>query len=182
VIPIISIIGRTNSGKTTLLERLIPELVRKGYRVGAVKHHFHGDFEIDREGKDSWRLTRAGADAVVLYSPVRLAVIRKLEKPVPEEEMVRLLGEVDIVLTEGFKQGPWPKIEVIRAVQGLEPLCRPEDNLIAVVSDGGQELGVPRFGLGEIQPLAAFIEREFLLPGRGATPLGHPASSRPPGG
>jgi molybdopterin-guanine dinucleotide biosynthesis protein B len=180
MIPVISIVGHTNSGKTTLLERLIPELVSKGYRVGAVKHHFHGDFDIDREGKDSWRLARAGAGAVALCSPVRLAVIRKVEERVPVEEIVRLLGEVDIVVTEGFKQGPWPKIEVIRAAQGLEPLCGPADHLIAIVSDREQGLGVPRFEPDDIQPLAVFIETEFLLPERRARPLSDHADVQPP--
>lgn len=162
MIPVISVVGRTNSGKTTLLERLIPELVSRGYLVGAVKHHFHGDFEMDREGKDSWRLARAGAAAVALSSPVRLAVIRKVAKRVPVEDIAPLLGPVDLILTEGFKQGAWPKIEVIRGAQGLEPLCRPKDGLVALVSDIEWDLGVPRFGLDEVAPLATFIEKEFL--------------------
>lgn len=162
MVPVVSIVGHTNSGKTTLLEQLIPELTSRGYRVGAVKHHFHGDFEMDREGKDSWRLARAGAVAVAISSPVRLAVIRKVEERVSVEEIARLLGEVDLVLTEGFKQERWPKIEVIRKAQGLEPLCRRGDHLVAVVSDREWDLGVPRFGLEEIESLAAFIEKEFL--------------------
>jgi molybdopterin-guanine dinucleotide biosynthesis protein MobB len=164
LIPVISVVGHTNSGKTTLLERLIPELISRGYRVGAVKHHFHGDFEMDREGKDSWRLARAGAVAVAMSSPVRLAVIRKVRERVSVEEITRLLGEVDLVLTEGFKQAGWPKIEVIRRAQGVEPLCRREDSLVALVSDAEWDLGVPCFGLDEIQSLADFIEKEFLAP------------------
>jgi molybdopterin-guanine dinucleotide biosynthesis protein B len=163
VVPILSIVGRSNSGKTTLLEKLIRELTARGRRVGTIKHHFHGPVEVDVPGKDSWRHKRAGAHAVALSSPETLFVIRDTPRELPLEVIAhQALFEMDLVLTEGFKSGPMPKIEVSRAVLDLPLLCGAEDRLAAVVTDRDLRLPVPRFGLEEVGPLADFIEREFL--------------------
>ena len=115
IIPIVSIVGKSETGKTTLIERLIPELMRRGYRVGTIKHHGH-DFDIDHEGKDSWRHQQAGAQITVLSSPRRVAVLEKVGKDHEIEELRdKYIGNVDIVLTEGFKKNLLPKIEVFRA-------------------------------------------------------------------
>lgn len=168
MLPIVSIVGRSNSGKTTLLEKLIPELTRRGWRVGTIKHHFHGPVEVDVPGKDSWRHKRAGARVVALSAPETLFVVRDTAGELPLERIAHpALFEVDLILTEGFKSGAAPKIEVSRAVQGTPLLCGPEDRLAAVVSDRDLPLAVPRFGLEEVGPLADFIEREFL---KGARP------------
>ena len=110
MIPIISVVGKSGVGKTTFLEKLIAELKRRGYRVAAIKHDVHG-FEIDRPGKDSWRLAQAGSDSVVIASPQRLALIKRLDGEMAPGEIAALLAEVDIILTEGYKRGDAPKIE-----------------------------------------------------------------------
>ncbi|MEW5899593.1 MAG: molybdopterin-guanine dinucleotide biosynthesis protein B, partial [Bacillota bacterium] len=95
--PLICIVGHSNTGKTTFLEKLIAEFKRRGYRVGAVKH-YHGEFEIDRPGKDSWRFARAGADAVCVSAPDKVALIKKIERELSLDEIISLLNDVDIVL------------------------------------------------------------------------------------
>jgi molybdopterin-guanine dinucleotide biosynthesis protein B len=163
VVPILSIVGRSNSGKTTLLEKLIRELSRRGRRIGTIKHHFHGPVEVDVPGKDSWRHKRAGAKTVALSSPGTLFLLGDTQGEWPLEAIAHhALFEVDLILTEGFKSGPMPKIEVNRAAQDSPLLCGPEDHLVAVVTDRDLSLPVPRFGLDEVGPLADFIEREFL--------------------
>jgi len=163
VTPVISVVGRSNAGKTTLLEQLIRELTARGRRIGTVKHHFHGPVEVDVPGKDSWRHRRAGAVAVALASPNTVFVVRDMAETEPLEAIVhRALGGVDLVLTEGFKSGPMPKIEVNRAAQEVPLLCGPDDHLVAVVTDRPLEAPVPRFGLNDVAALADFIEREFL--------------------
>jgi molybdopterin-guanine dinucleotide biosynthesis protein B len=156
-------VGHSNAGKTTLLEQLIRELTARGRRIGTVKHHFHGPVEVDVPGKDSWRHRRAGAVAVALASPNTVFVVRDTAETEPLEAIVhRALGGVDLVLTEGFKAGPMPKIEVNRTAQDIPLLCGPDDHLVAVVTDRPLEVPVPRFGLNDVAALADFIEREFL--------------------
>ena len=178
--PIVSIVGRSGSGKTTLIERLIPALAARGARVATVKHHRHRS-PVDVPGKDSWRHARAGAAAVVVAGAAELAFFRRVEGPLPLQGIVHeFLHDVDLVLTEGFKEGPAPKIEVSRAGQGLDLLCGPDDKLIAVVADRALSVAVPVFGLDAIEPLADFIEARFLGAGgrRAARDGGEPWASR----
>lgn len=162
MIPIVSIVGRSNTGKTTLIEKLIPELRRRGYRVATIKHNIHG-FDIDHEGKDSWRHKKAGASLTVIASPERVAVIEDVSKDYELSELRdRYIQDVDIILSEGFKKNPHPKIEVVRAEMNHEPLCSAEDNLVAVVSDKRVDRGVPYLGVDDIQGVADLIEDRFL--------------------
>ncbi len=163
MIPILSIVGRSNSGKTTVLEKLIRELTARGRRIGTIKHHFHGPVEVDVPGKDSWRHRQAGARVVALASKETLFLVGETPAEWPLQKIAhQALFDVDLILTEGFKSGPMPKIEVNRAAQNLPLLCGPEDHLVAVVSDQDLPVSVPRFGLEEVGPLADFIGREFL--------------------
>jgi len=162
MIPIISIVGKSDSGKTTLLEKLLPELTRRGHRIATVKHDIHG-FEVDREGKDSWRHKRAGAHTVVISSPQKAALIRDVEKDLTLEEIrEKLIRDVDLILSEGYKKDVQPKIEIFRKEKHKELLCTKEDNLIAIVSDRTFDMGVPCFDLDDINGLGDFIEKEFL--------------------
>ena len=162
MIPIVSIVGRSNTGKTTLIEKLIPELRRRGYRVATIKHNIHG-FDIDHEGKDSWRHKKAGASLTVIASPERVAVIEDVSKDYELSELRdRYIKDVDIILSEGFKKNPHPKIEVVRAEMNHEPLCSAEDNLVAVVSDKRVDRGVPYLGVDDIKGVADLIEGRFL--------------------
>jgi len=163
MVPIISVVGKSDSGKTTLIERLVKELKGRGYRVGTVKHDYHG-FEVDKEGKNSWRHGQAGADTVAISSPTKLALIKKVEGEIPLKELGGLFFEdVDIVLTEGYKSGPMPKIEVHRAALGTELLCtKKEDRLIAVASDEGLAMDVPCFHIDDVTSLADYIEGRYI--------------------
>ena len=162
MIPVVSIVGMSGTGKTTLMEKLIAELVRRGYRVATIKHDVHG-FEIDHEGKDSWRHKRAGAHTVVISSPKKAAVIRDVERDLTLEEVRdQLIQDVDLILSEGYKKDVQPKIEVFRKGKYEGLLCTSEDNLIAVVSDETFEVGVPHFSLDDVKGVAGFIEKRFL--------------------
>src|SRR5512137_1070133 len=133
MIPVLSIVGKSNAGKTTLLEKLIPELKRRGYRVATVKHDAHS-FEMDQPGKDTWRHRQAGADVVVISSKDKVAEIRSVDAEVPLTELAASIRGVDIILTEGYKRGPAPKIEVSRAAVSTELLCSAGE-LVAIATD-----------------------------------------------
>jgi molybdopterin-guanine dinucleotide biosynthesis protein B len=161
-IPIISVVGKSNAGKTTLLEKLIPELVKRGYRVGTIKHNVHG-FEIDHEGKDSWRHKKAGTHLTVISSPVCLALIEDVDKDHSLEEIrEKYMKNIDIILSEGYKGNPFPKIEVFRLELKRELLCRKEDNLLAIASDVKINAGVPCLDINDAAGIVDLIEKEFL--------------------
>jgi len=162
MIPIISIVGKSDSGKTTLIEKLVPELTRRGYRVATVKHDVHG-FEVDREGKDSWRHKQAGAHTVIISSPKKIALIRDVEKDSTLDEIRRRwVQDVDLLLSEGYKKDVQPKIEVFRKEKHKKLLCTKKDNLVAIVSNRKFNVGVPCFHLEDMKGLSNFIEKEFL--------------------
>ncbi len=163
---VVSVVGRSNSGKTTLLEKLIVELKKRGYTVAAVKHS-GGDFQLDHPGKDSWRLTEAGSDAVVLASPHKIAFMQKASHPPTLEEVVSLLGNrFDFVLIEGFKEkgravrrDGIPRIEVHRKEIGS--LVSAPEGLLAVVSDEDLHVPVPRFSSNDGTGLADLLVRRL---------------------
>jgi len=161
-IPIVSIVGKSNSGKTTLIEKLIPELVRRGWRVGTIKHNMHG-FEIDHAGKDSWRHKHAGASVTVVASPSQVAVIEDVERDYEIGALRdRYVRGVDVILVEGYKGNPYPKIEVFRPALRRERLCGVQDNLVAVASDEPLQTEVPCLDLSDIAGIADLIESRFL--------------------
>lgn len=110
MIPVISVVGRSNSGKTTYLEKLIAVMKQRGYKVAVIKHH-HQDFEMDQTGKDTWRHAQAGADVVCLTSPHKMALIKKSEQEVPLNQVIQLIRDVDIIFTEGYKQEKKQKLK-----------------------------------------------------------------------
>ncbi len=165
--PVISIVAKSGTGKTTLLEKLIAELKRRGHRVGAIKHDAH-EFEIDHPGKDSWRLTQAGADTMIVSSAAKVAMVRQhaaSEEPSVHQLVAAYFDDMDIVLTEGFKRSGFPKIEVNRKERSESLLCRGDDHdstLIAVASDQKLELDVPVFDLNDACGICSFLERTYL--------------------
>ncbi|RJQ55164.1 MAG: molybdopterin-guanine dinucleotide biosynthesis protein B [Actinobacteria bacterium] len=159
-IPVVSVVGKSDSGKTTFLEKLIPELKRRGHRVATVKHDVHG-FDIDVPGKDTWRHGKAGADFVFISGPERMAMIRRQSRELALDEIAELADGADILLTEGYKKADKPKIEVSRKARSSELLSVPEE-LIAVVADQAFDLDVPQFGLDDAPGVADLIERMFL--------------------
>jgi len=163
--PIISIVGKSKVGKTTLLEGLIIELERRGYKVAVIKHA-GDDFELDKVGKDSWRLSQVGSGVVVVSSPHKLVVIKPVESDQSPRELSGFIGwDYDLILTEGFRQSNNPKIEVHRKEQGKELLCPPQQ-LLAVVTDEPLDVDVPQFSGDEIQRLADLIENRLQAEGR----------------
>ena len=162
-VPVVAIVGRSGAGKTTLIEQLIPELKRRGYRVGTIKHHAHPDFEIDYEGTDSWRHAQAGSDHVVLAAADKIASVRRLEQELPVEQIVNtVMGDTDIVLTDGYRRSALPKIEVVRAARCPEPLCAPHE-LLAVITDAELSgFDVPRLALHDVKGMADLIEDKII--------------------
>lgn len=158
---VISIVGVSKSGKTTLLEKLIPEIVSRGYTVGVIKHDVHG-FEIDHEGKDTWRLRRAGAKTVAISGPKQVAVMKQLSEEMDLELVAGHYFDEDIIFTEGYKRELKPKIEVFRKDLAERPICGDRDNLIAVVSAEDVEVSVPVFRPDDVKSLANFIEERYL--------------------
>ncbi len=158
--PVISIVGRSQSGKTTFIEKLIPEFKSRGYTIGTIKHSHHNP-DIDRSGKDSSRHKAAGADTVIFHSPGTIAMVRDDHAG----EMDNLMGyfkDVDLVITEGYKAGNKPKIEIVRSARHSEPLLKYDTHLIAVVTDVDLQLKVPIFGFEDVVPLADLIEEKIL--------------------
>lgn len=158
--PVISVVGISNVGKTTLMVKLIRELKRRGYRVATIKHDVHG-FQMDTPGKDSWKHAEAGSDCVVVASPNGLAMIRRLDRELTLDEIVATLPDVDIVLTEGYKRGDKPKIEVSRAAKGTTLLCT-EEELIALATDQKHDVRVPQFDLDDAEGIVDLLERLYL--------------------
>jgi len=160
---IISIAGKSNSGKTTLLEKLIFELNSRGYKIGSVKHT-HDGFDFDKPGKDSWRHKRAGARATLVVTDTKIALVKEDTRP-DIDKMQTFLGDMDLILAEGFKKHPLKKIEIFRIDSDhKEPMCLQDPNLIAFVTDSGYRPQVPVFGLNDVQEIASFIEKNYLTP------------------
>jgi molybdopterin-guanine dinucleotide biosynthesis protein MobB len=161
-IPIVSIVGKSNSGKTTLLEKIISDLVARGWRIATIKHNKHG-FNIDHEGKDSYRHKKAGAHTTVVSSPHQLALIQDVDHDHSFEEIRdQFIHNADLILTEGFKVNDYPKIEVFRAELKRELISTSQDNLIAVASDVKLNLDVPCFDINDPKAIVDFIEIKFL--------------------
>jgi len=162
---VVSFVAKSGTGKTTLLEKVIAELKRRGHRVGAIKHDAHR-FDIDHPGKDSHRLTAAGADTMLITSPEKLALIKRhQEQPAIEELLATYCTDLDIVLTEGFKRSSLPKIEVHRRERSARLLCRDEEHdptLVAVASDSPLELDVPVLDINDPGQVADFIEQRIM--------------------
>lgn len=160
----VSLIGKPDCGKTTLLEKLIPELTARGLKVGTIKHHVHA-FEMDTPAKDSWRHKQAGASVVALSSPTGLGIIRDTDSDLAVEYLVdQYFRDVDLVITEGYKRSSLPKIEVFRKEAHAAPLGCVDETLIATVSDVSLYEGIPRYGLDDISGLAGFLVDSLVSP------------------
>ncbi len=158
---VITIVGHSNSGKTTLVENLIPELKRRGYRVGTIKHTHHG-FSMDQKGKDTYRHRAAGADAVLAASPGRIALVKSTAGD-GLDSLLLYFQDMDIVLAEGFKQEKKPKVEVFRSQIRQTPLFQDDDLLVAMVTDFPYSARVPVFQFEEVQAICDLLEKRFGL-------------------
>jgi molybdopterin-guanine dinucleotide biosynthesis protein MobB len=159
--PVLGFAAFSGTGKTTLLEKLIPQLLEQGIRIAMVKHAHHA-FEIDKPGKDSYRLRKAGAQQMLIASSQRLALITENATP-QEPRLDTLIGRldletVDLILVEGFKHVPFPKIELHREALG-KTLLHPEDPaIIAIACDHPLDAGIlPVLDINHTQAIATFI-------------------------
>lgn len=160
--PVISIVGgKANSGKTTLLEKIIREAKQRGWRVATLKHDVHG-FEMDQPGKDTWRHAQAGADIVAISSPQKIAVLERVERDQPIDEVIARIHGVDVIFTEGYKHENKPKIEVFRSGVHQKLFSKP-DELIAIASDVVFDQGIPCFTLDDAKGICDFIETKFQI-------------------
>lgn len=150
--------GFSGSGKTTLIEALIPRFVMEGLRVSLVKHAHH-EFDIDRPGKDSYRHREAGATEVMLASAKRWVLMHEL-RSTPEPELPQLLARFapcDLVLVEGFKRQPIPKLEIHRAAAACPLLFRRDEHIIALATDEPIDTLLPQFDLDDYDAIVEFI-------------------------
>ena len=161
MLPAVSIVGQGKSGKTTLIEKLIPEFKARGYRVATVKHT-HQDLELDTPGKDSWRYAQAGSNAVFLSTPKSLVLIEHVEHDTSIKDIARLISaDCDILIVEGFHDAHVPKIEVHRKETGKELRCTTKD-LRAIVTDEQLDIDLPQFGLNDVSAIADFVETKLI--------------------
>lgn len=178
-IPAVAFVGRQNSGKTTLLEKLIGALTHRGLRIATVKHHSHAGFEFDVEGKDSQRHRQAGSIHTVIAAPDQIASVRRVENEASLRQIIEILsfeaqvlGDVPhLILVEGYRQGELPTVELFRAdnpkdaqrelgVEGNEVIAVATDS--ARIAKQAQAQNLPVFGLEDIEPLADFLIDRFL--------------------
>ena len=152
-IPILSIVGFSNSGKTTLIEKLLPELRSHGLRVAVIKHDAHPTV-FDQPGKDSYRFTQAGAEITAVTSRTQTMLIEN--RPLSPEELAERIEGVDLILAEGFKAAPWPKLLVCGGEEG-EPLAVPPSECAGVVTDGPKRFHLRQWRRDDIQAIAGFI-------------------------
>ena len=156
--------GWSGSGKTTLIEKLIPLFVKRGLRVSLIKHAHH-TFDVDKEGKDSYRHRQAGASEILVTSSRRWVLMHELRGMAEPsfEEQVKHISPCDLLLVEGYKYAPIPKLEVWRAEPG-EPLLHPNDpHIVAVASDAKVETKLPLLDLNDPAAIAAFIVQHQKL-------------------
>ena len=151
---VIAVSGVKNSGKTTLLEKLIPALKDRGLRAAVVKHDGHG-FEADREDTDTWRLLQAGAFGAAIFDGEKFQAVKYVS--VTEEDLIGLYPEADLILLEGFKWTDYPKVEIVRAANSKTPVCDPK-SLLALVTDTEVRIPhVPVYGLEDVEDLADLL-------------------------
>lgn len=159
LIPVITIVGKSDSGKTTFLEGLVRELVARGLKVATVKHHAH-ETDIDQPGKDSWRHARAGSTTAMIASPTQFALVSRVEKELTLPEIARVAQDAgnDILIAEGFKRQSINPVEISRHARSDEIISDPAD-LFALVTDNPDidAPGVPRFPLDGFSAVADHI-------------------------
>lgn len=154
---VFSVVGEHGSGKTTVIEGLVPELTGLGLRVGTIKHDRHG-FQMDHEGKDSFRHKAAGASISLVSSPWQVGMVRDTDRDLTVAELVeRFMGGVDVVLTEDYHRERWPKVEVHRQATGKPLRCAGDETVVALVSDEVLPVDVPVFGFDQIPGVARLL-------------------------
>ncbi|MDH4222037.1 MAG: molybdopterin-guanine dinucleotide biosynthesis protein B [candidate division Zixibacteria bacterium] len=158
---ILLVVGRKKRGKTTLVEKLVPEFKKRGYKVGTIKYTTMSH-QFDTPGKDSFRHTQAGAGTTLVLSPDNIALFSSdLRRKEPQELFKLFFQDYDLILGEGFKNSSFPKIEILDSSKDTEPLCSAKDNLIALVCSKKSGYSVPVFSLEQIEQLADFLDKRL---------------------
>ena len=159
MIPIVCFVGRSGVGKTTLVEKVIQELVKRGRRIAAFKHA-HAGFQSGPKGKDSERLSAAGANQVVVIAPNKYSLITTQSGDPSLSELFPLILDCEFAIAEGFKDSPYPKVEVYR---NQSSLMLPEESLAAVVTDKRLNVSVPQFRFEDISVLTDWVEAQCTI-------------------
>lgn len=152
----VSVVGFSGQGKTTLTVKLVAELKKRGFRVGTLKHDVHG-FDLDHPGKDSYRHKKAGASVTIVTSPNHIGMVKDVDHDHQPQELIPFFMGVDLVLVEGFKRAGLPKIEIFRPEIKKDPACKGDSKLMALVSDSPLDWGVPRFHTEQISEIVDFL-------------------------
>lgn len=163
---IVSIVAtKSNTGKTTLIEALIPIFKEKKYKVGVLKHDAH-KFEIDKEGKDSYRFVQAGADKMVISSKEKIAMVERIQEEKDIEEILKLFTGVDLIIIEGYKNNNYPKIEVHRKEIDSKLLIEDEkydkSKFLAIATDEILDVDIQQLNINDVNKIAEFIERKII--------------------
>ena len=154
---VFAVSGIKNSGKTTLIEKLVKALTARGYRVGVIKHDGH-EFKADHEGTDSYRHKQAGAENVIVYSDTKIMMIKDKQKAVDIEALINLQQDMDLVILEGQKHSDFPKIEIVRRAVSKESVCN-KDTLLALCTDTDLKIeGIPTVDLDDIDAILEVVE------------------------
>jgi molybdopterin-guanine dinucleotide biosynthesis adapter protein len=160
--PMLSVVGFSGQGKTTLTVKLVAELSKRGFRVGTIKHDVHG-FDLDHPGKDSYRHKKAGASVTIVTSPNHIGMVKDVDHDHQPQELIPFFRGLDVVLVEGFKRAGLPKIEIFRPEIKKEPACKGDKQLMALVSDSPLDWGVPRFHTEQISEIVDFLLEQLHL-------------------
>jgi molybdopterin-guanine dinucleotide biosynthesis protein B len=162
---IFGIAGYSGAGKTTLIEKLMPALRARGLKVSVIKHAHH-EFDIDRPGKDSYRVREAGASEVMITGGWRWALLHELrdEAEPTLADYLSHFSACDLVLVEGFKHEPIPKLEVHRLATGRAPMFPDNPHVVALVTDAAPETVLPCFGLDDAEEIASFVIEQAVPP------------------
>jgi molybdopterin-guanine dinucleotide biosynthesis protein B len=160
---VIGLAGWSGAGKTTLLTRVIPHFLKEGLRVSVIKHAHHG-FDVDVPGKDSWQHRQSGAEEVLVSSGKRWALMHELREASEPRlpELLAKMSRVDLVVVEGFKTEPYPKIEVHRAANGKAPLFPDDPGIVGIAADAALETALPVVHLDDIPAIAAMMQRSAI--------------------
>jgi len=160
---ILGFIGNSNSGKTTLIEKLLPVFRARGLSVSAIKHAHHG-FDMDRPGKDSYRYREAGAGQVLIATAQRWALLTETPRPATFGDLLAQLAPCDLVLVEGFRsEGAFPRVEVRRTTSKEPPLWPADPHVLAIAADHAIETHLPVLDLNDAAKIAAFVASRLQL-------------------
>ena len=178
-VPAIAFVGKQNSGKTVLLEKLVAALSDKSIRVATIKHHSHAGFEFDIKGKDSWRHRQAGSMQTIIVAPDQIASVRKLTKEIEVKQVIETMlfesavydEKPNIILVEGYRYGGLPTVELFRADNPNDAdrnLGAEGNDVVAVVTDiervavQAAGAGLPVFGFEDITAICDFLTKTYM--------------------